>query len=115
MTIRAELSSDTIAVSCGITVHTGSPVLALCRRLLDEGCASSMPMEAYRGTTLALRIRSIGEAAGLEVTSEGVRFRPARQPHPARPISATMPSSVASREKEPRSSYRFWAQKNRAG
>jgi hypothetical protein len=29
--IRAQLSSDTVAKSCGITVKTASPVLALCR------------------------------------------------------------------------------------
>ena len=70
MMIRAELSSDTIAVSCAIEIKSPSPVLALCRRLIEEGCLSSTPMEAYRGDTLALHVRSIGEAAALEVQHE---------------------------------------------
>jgi hypothetical protein len=35
-----------------------------------------MPLEAYRGETLALRVRSIGEAAKLEI--DGMSFRPIR-------------------------------------
>jgi len=72
--IRAQLSSDSIASSCGISVHTGSPVLALCRRLLEEGCASSTPLQAFRGDTLCLTVRSIGEAAGLQVKTGGTGF-----------------------------------------
>ncbi len=43
-------------------------------------------MEVYRGATLALRIRSIGEAAGLEINAEGIGFRPARKPDAAPPV-----------------------------
>jgi Co/Zn/Cd efflux system component len=57
MTIRAELSSDTIAsvVASTIAVNIGSPILALTRKLLDAGFPSSAELEAYRGETLSLR------------------------------------------------------------
>lgn len=59
MTIRAELSSDSIAsvVASTIAVHVGSPILALCRRLIEAGYPSSADLEAYRGEMLALRVR----------------------------------------------------------
>jgi hypothetical protein len=75
--IVAELSSDSYATALGITVQSPSPVLALCRKLIQSSTnASSMPLEAYRGETLALRVRSIGEAAKLEI--DGMSFRPIR-------------------------------------
>jgi len=43
-------------------------------------------MEVYRGATLALRIRSIGEAAGLEINSKGTGFVPARAIRTAPPM-----------------------------
>ena len=57
MTITAQLSSDTIASVIGstIVINTGSPVLALCRKLVEIGHASSADLEAYRGDTLCLR------------------------------------------------------------
>ncbi len=48
-------------------VKSPSPVLALCRKLIEVGYASSMPLQVYRGDILCLSIRSIGEAALLEV------------------------------------------------
>jgi hypothetical protein len=72
--IRAEISSDTIAVSCGVAIRAGSPVLALCRELVTQGCNPATPMEVYRGSTLALCVRSIGEAANLRVNTAGTGF-----------------------------------------
>jgi hypothetical protein len=53
-------------------------VCALCRRLIDAGHDPALPLEVYRGSTLALRVRSIGEAAGLTVheTGSGPRLAP---------------------------------------
>jgi hypothetical protein len=42
-------------------------VLSLCRQLVAAGHDPAEQAEAYRGATLALRIRSLGEAAGLTV------------------------------------------------
>jgi hypothetical protein len=36
--------------------------------LVESGTyGSSIPLDAYRGTTLCLRVRSLGEAAALEI------------------------------------------------
>jgi hypothetical protein len=73
--IRIELSGFNHASACGL-VHNGSPpVIKLCRKLIDAGHEPSQPAEVYRGTTLCLHIRSIGEAAKLDVIS-GVTGKP---------------------------------------
>jgi hypothetical protein len=67
-TIIAHLSSDTYATALGLTVRSPSPVLSLCRKLSEVSTyASSAPLEAYRGATLCLRVRSIGEGAQISV------------------------------------------------
>jgi hypothetical protein len=77
MKIDAELSKDDVCSALGITVQTPSPVLELCRKLVALGHDPSTPLDAWRGDVLCLRIRSIGEAARLEVNGEGTGFRPA--------------------------------------
>jgi len=78
---RAELCGDDVCDARGITVRSSSPVLAMCRALVESGHHPTMPLEAYRGETLCLRVRSIGEAANIEVngntrfTFVGVRKR----------------------------------------
>jgi hypothetical protein len=91
--IRAEISSDTIATSCGITVHTGSPVLAICRQLVAEGADQTASLQAFRGDKLALTVRSIGEAARLRVVDG--RFQQAPEPVAALSVSAVVPSTLA--------------------
>jgi hypothetical protein len=93
MTILAELSSDSIATSCGIEVKSPSPVLALCRELVRQGCDPVTPLQAYRGDTLCLTVRSIGEAASLEVV--GGRFTQAQRRCIAPSMRLTQPSSMA--------------------
>jgi hypothetical protein len=73
--IRAELSGSACASACGVAVCSGSPVTALCRQLVAAGYDPRTPLEVYRGKTLCLRVRSIGEAAGLEIAAHGVGFR----------------------------------------
>jgi hypothetical protein len=73
--IRAELSGDRRCSAIDITATGNAPVLALCRRLIEAGHNPILPLEAYRGTTLCLRVRSIGERAKLTVY-EGTRERP---------------------------------------
>jgi hypothetical protein len=64
----AQLSRDTIATAHGFSVTAGAPVLALCRKLIESSTfASSTPLTAYRGETLCLKVRSIGEAAQLRI------------------------------------------------
>src|SRR5262249_21145279 len=44
-----------------------SPVLALCRKLVDAGHDRATPLEAYRDNTFALRVKSIGQGAQMQV------------------------------------------------
>jgi hypothetical protein len=85
-TIRAALTGDDTCAALGITVRSSSPVLSLCRKLIDAGHDPSTPLEAYRGDTLALRVKSIGQGARLEVNGEGTGFRAVRQPDAAPPM-----------------------------
>jgi hypothetical protein len=68
--IRAELGRDT-CTALGVTARGEAPVLALCRKLIEAGLDPAMPLQVYRGDTLCLRVRSIGEAARLKVASAG--------------------------------------------
>jgi hypothetical protein len=72
--IRAELIGSDQCSALGITVCGSAPVLNLCRRLLAAGHDPGCPLHACRGDTVALVVRSIGEAARLRVASHGVGF-----------------------------------------
>jgi hypothetical protein len=73
--VRAELIGDTTAIAAGVTARGRAPVLALCRLLIEAGHNPDLPLEAYRGDVLCLRVRSIGVAARLTVDeSHGCRF-----------------------------------------
>src|SRR5262245_6364308 len=65
--IRADLIGADTAVAAGITATGHAPLLTLCRRLVEAGHDPSTPLEAYRGSTLCLRARSIGAGARLTV------------------------------------------------
>jgi hypothetical protein len=84
--IHAELGDDpqgglSEASALGITATAAAPVLALCPKLAAAGVDPNTPLEAYRDrNVLALKVRSIGEAAQLRVNCEGqrrLRDRPA--------------------------------------
>jgi hypothetical protein len=72
--LRAELIGSTICISAGVTVEGAAPVLALCRQLLANGLDADRALEVYRRGVLALRIRSITEAAVLEINAKGTDF-----------------------------------------
>jgi hypothetical protein len=72
--LRAELSGSTICTAAGQVAIGHTPVLALCRQLIEAGRDPATPLKVYRGNTLALRIRSIGEAAVLEINTKGTGF-----------------------------------------
>jgi hypothetical protein len=84
--IRAELRGKDQALALGIVVVSSSPVLGLCRKLMAAGYDAQTPLEVYRGVTLCLSVRSIGEAAALEVNGEGNGFRRSRESDAAPPI-----------------------------
>jgi hypothetical protein len=73
-TIRADLIGQNQASACGVVVSgRNAPVLALCRALLDAGHDPATPLDAYRGATLCLRVRS--EGAKLTVAESGGKPR----------------------------------------
>ena len=77
--IRADLIGSDTCAALGLTINSSSPVLAICRALVESGHDEAIALEPYRGDVLCLRVRSIGDAAALEVNARGTGFvvRPA--------------------------------------
>ena len=72
---KIQLSGSDKASALGIEIQAPSAVLALCRKLVAAGHDPREPLEAYRGNTLALKVRSIGEGARLVINGNGIGFR----------------------------------------
>jgi hypothetical protein len=68
--IRATLMGSDRCEAAGISVRGYAPVLQICRELIAAGFNPAAPLEAWRGQTLCLRVRSIGEAAQLTVADD---------------------------------------------
>jgi hypothetical protein len=77
--LRAELVGSNTATALGITVTAAAPVLELCRKLIAAGHDPASRLDAYRGGILCLGVRSIGEAAQLEINGHGTGFKPVRE------------------------------------
>ena len=86
--IAAITGSDT-AVALGITVRSSSPLLCLCRGLLDAGADPNQPLHAFRGDVLTLTIRTLADGARLEVKQHGTGFTARRERRAAPSIAAT--------------------------
>jgi hypothetical protein len=97
--IRATLSGDDIATAFDISAQSSGPVLALCRQLVAAGHDPAMPLHAYRGDTLALIIRSIGEAANLEINGKGTGFVTRHAVGTGSPIAPNAPAGTRDRAK----------------
>jgi hypothetical protein len=63
MTIIATIIGSDTCTAEGITVRAAAPVLAMCRKLIEAGYDPALPLHAYRGDVLCLKIKSIGEGA----------------------------------------------------
>jgi hypothetical protein len=72
--IIAKITGSDTCTALGLTAQSSSPVLLLGRRLADAGHDPATAMQVFRGDTLALIVRSIGEAARLRVGGHGVGF-----------------------------------------
>ena len=98
--IRAELIGSSTCSAAGRTAVGPAPVLALCRQLVAAGMAPDYGLEVYRGDQLALRVRSIGNAAKLTVresTRDGrPRFAPLSSDGSA-PMRKSRPAAVVVR------------------
>lgn len=90
--IRAELIGSDRCSALGIIATGHAPVLALCRLLIETRHHPATPLEVYRGETVALRIRSIGEGARLRVATHGVGFEPAPGCTGAMPVRKNEPA-----------------------
>jgi hypothetical protein len=99
--VRATLVGGDHAVAEGISVTSPSPVLDLCRKLVERGYDPALPLNAVRGQTVCLKIRSIGEAAKLAVRPNGIGFGPLRagpqSRSPSPPIAPKLPIRIRQR------------------
>jgi hypothetical protein len=84
--IRVELAGSDRASACGLVAVSTSPVLLLCRMLVDSGVNPVMPLQAWRGPVLCLRVRSIGEGTRLQAGGDGIGFRPLPEPDTGSPM-----------------------------
>jgi len=92
--IRAELIDSDICSGADVTARSQTPVLSLCRELLAAGFKPDRALLVFRGSTLALRVRSIGEAARLEIDGHGTGFRPCHKRGRASPVRKSCPDQV---------------------
>jgi hypothetical protein len=65
--IIAQLISDDTAQAGDIVVRSRSPVFALCRALLAAGADPNSKLECFRGSVLALTVKTIGIGAKLTI------------------------------------------------
>jgi hypothetical protein len=84
--LTGALIGDDTATACGIAVRSTSPVRVLCRELIATGMTPDAALTVFRYGTVALRVRSIGEAAALEINSKGAGFTRARAVRAAPPM-----------------------------
>ncbi len=63
--IRAALIGGDHCAALGFVARGSVPVLALCRKLIAAGYDPALPLHAYRGDTLALKVCSRGEGGHL--------------------------------------------------
>ena len=80
--ITAQLIGHDRAQAGDIVVRSRSPVFALCRALLGAGANPNSKLECFRGSVLALTVKSVGIGAKLtirETVTDGprvVRWKP---------------------------------------
>jgi hypothetical protein len=74
--LRANLGGVDQASCEDVSVSSRTPVLALCRALIGAGHDSDASLDAYRGETLCLRVRSLAEGAALTVREDTKDGRP---------------------------------------
>lgn len=73
-TITATLAGSNTCTAAGMSASGSTPVLDLCRKLIEAGFDHRLPLHAYRRDVLCLTVRSIGEGAALAVNGKGTGF-----------------------------------------
>lgn len=97
VTIVAELTGSNQACAFGVVGEGHAPVLDLCRKLIGCGVDPNAALRCYRGTTWALKVRSIGEAAALEVSQHGTGFVPRHGRRAASPMRQNLVEAARER------------------
>ena len=93
--IRTELTDADRCTGAGIAVRAAAPVLAWCRQALAAGLDPETSVRCHRGETVCLTVRSIAEAAALEINPRGTGFVP-RAVRTASPVRSSGPIGVES-------------------
>ena len=73
--IPAELIGSDRCLAVGYVTRGTTPILAMCRRLIEADYDPTTPLHCYRGATLAITVASIGQGAGLKLNGHGSGFR----------------------------------------
>ena len=84
--MRADLTGSDTCSATGISAHSSAPVLALCRLLIAAGHDPATRLEVFRGATLALTVRTIGEGVQMRLRGDGVGFGVGRTVGAASPM-----------------------------
>jgi hypothetical protein len=95
--ITGRLDGSDHACSEGISATGTAPVLALCRKLVEHGYDPATPIHVFRGDVVALIIRSIGEAAQLEINAYGTGFRSRREADAGPSVAPNAPARTGHR------------------
>jgi hypothetical protein len=94
----SSLTGSDCCSAVGITVTGYAPVLELSRRLVEAGHDPATALHVYRGATLALTVRSIGEAAQLEINSKVTGFTRRQAVRTGPPVRLSTVTGSKSRE-----------------
>jgi hypothetical protein len=70
--LRGDLIGSNQATAAAVVATGHAPVTKLCRQLIEAGHDPALPLEVYRGTTLCLRVHSIGQGARLTVEDNNI-------------------------------------------
>jgi len=73
--LRAELIGSDRCLAVGYVTRGTTPILAMCRRLIEADYDPTTMLHCYRGATLAITVASIGQGAGLKLNGHGSGFR----------------------------------------
>jgi hypothetical protein len=76
--IIASVEGSDLCRAEGYTVKDHSPVLAMCRTLVEAGLDPQRPLLAFRRDVLAMRIKTIELGAHFSVVENQKRFRAAK-------------------------------------
>ena len=95
--IRATLIGSNCCEAEGLSARGYAPVLELCSELVAAGFNPACSLEAWRGETLCLRIRSIGESARFTVADDrhGTPRLRRRQERPQRYVAGSPVAPIA--------------------